>query len=214
MIIFVLPKIIKIEEFDCSTQYGACDEWISKEFEILKGKNYSQTKKYTLLIIKNFIFVDDYLVQYKFPNGIKVNLSISKPVYCLKKVNENIYDYINSTGMVVRVDKECSLPVVETENYFPNMGEEIKEDILNALTTVSLMNLSFGVSNGKILNNYLQINMPQGYNVLFPLDRDSQVLVGSLKLIISRLNENASDTKIDSGIISVIDLRYTNPVLR
>ena len=53
------------------------------------------------------------------------------------------------------------------------------------------------------------VKIAGGVKVIFPLEGDIDVLLGSLRLILSQLNNDEREIRIGS-----IDLRFENPVLR
>ncbi len=58
----------------------------------------------------------------------------------------------------------------------------------------------------------LVVDIPHERAVLFTLEGDKDALLGGLKLIMSRLNKIAQDSKIEG--VTEIDLRFKNPVVR
>jgi hypothetical protein len=74
---------------------------------------------------------------------------------------------------------------------------------------------SYQVREGIIEDESLVIELSQGPRVIFPLEGEKEVLLGSLRLVLSKLNNDAQDSKIEnvSGA-SIIDLRFKNPVIK
>jgi len=59
--------------------------------------------------------------------------------------------------------------------------------------------------------NRLEASLDNGINVIFPTAGEVDVLIGSLRAILSQLNTGSEDTRIKA---STIDLRFDNPVVR
>ena len=65
----------------------------------------------------------------------------------------------------------------------------------------------YQVGCGVISNDTLVVDMKDGFKVIFPLEGDEQVLLGSLRLIYSKIQtSNLNNYK-------QVDLRFANPVL-
>jgi len=53
--------------------------------------------------------------------------------------------------------------------------------------------------------------------IIFPLEGDRDVLMGSLQLVLSQLNSGSEDFRIEEALGSkpkVVDFRYKNPIVR
>lgn len=93
------------------------------------------------------------------------------------------------------------------------MGEKVSQENLFVLNLIYSLYSSYQVGGGKIENQGLVIQLPQGITVIFPLEGDEAVLLGSLRVILDRLNEDIKDSRIEKEV-KVIDLRFQNPVLK
>ena len=77
--------------------------------------------------------------------------------------------------------------------------------------------LIYGINSSEIKNDAFITTTNGGYIVYFPLKGDTDVLLGSLELILSQLNRTKGNFKIEDDKMvnpTTIDLRYVNPVLR
>ena len=199
---------------NCKTQYGQCDESMQQELTKYLNKSYSEVKKNTNLYLKNNFLINDYFVQYKFPNKLQVDVIIKKAIFCLKSKEYNTFAFVDKNGTVLKLRSSCGLPLVNIKGKAPNVGELVDEKTLVSLRVINETYTSYNIKEGKLINDSLEVRFPRGYKVIFPLDRDVQVLFGSLKLIINRLNSEDSASNIKEGRVRVIDLRFSNPVLR
>ena len=211
---YSIPRLIIIRKIICNTQYGVCDETSINEVNKSLNKKIPDIKKELSIYLKNNFLVRDFDIQYRIPDVLEINLIIEKADYCLKSSNHDIYSYISKNGRVIELRSTCNLPTAYINNKTFNVGEIIENEYLSALNLLNQIFISYNIKEGNIVENYLEVNFNQGYKVIFPLDKDVQVLLGSLRLIVNRLNSNESESKIIEGRINVIDLRYKNPVLR
>jgi hypothetical protein len=67
----------------------------------------------------------------------------------------------------------------------------------------------YQVGQSSIQDGSLLVELPGQIRVIFPLEGDSEILLGSLRLIYSKVREDGN-----LAGYSQIDLRFTNPVLR
>lgn len=213
-LIYLVPRLIIVRKIICNNQYDICDQTTLSEVNKSLNKKLPEAKKEVSNYLENNFFVREFAIQYKIPDTLKINLVIEKAEFCLKSENHDIYSYIDKKGTVLELRPNCNLPIAYINDKTFNVGENIDNDYLSALNLLNQIFISYNVKEGNIINNYLEVNFDQGYKVIFPLDKDVQVLMGSLRLIINRLNSEASESKIIEGRINVIDLRYENPVLR
>jgi len=212
--IYIIPRLIIVRKIICNSQYSACDQVIMNEINKSLDKKLPLTKKELKIYLENNFFIRDFSIQYKIPNSLKVNLVIEKAKFCLKSEIYDVYSYVDNKGRVLELRDKCDLPVIYLQGKNFNVGEKISDEYLSALNLLNQIFISYSIKDGSIVNNYLEVQFSQGYKVIFPLNEDNQVLLGSLRLIINRLNSEDSESRIIEDRINVIDLRYENPVLR
>ena len=211
---FVIPRVIVVKKIICSTQYDSCDQAIISEIEKSINKKLPQAKKEISIYLENNYFIRDFAIQYQIPDVLKINVVIEKAKFCLKSELNDVFSYIDKEGKVLELRGTCNLPIVYINSQNFNVGEKVNSELLSALNLLNQIFISYNIKEGKIVDNYLEVQFNQGYKVLFPLNKDNQVLLGSLRLIINRLNTEGSESRIIEGGVNVIDLRYENPVLR
>jgi hypothetical protein len=100
------------------------------------------------------------------------------------------------------------LPYAITPEPLKKVGESISTRDLFALNLILGVNEMYQVLYGTITNDALVVDIPPSVRVIFPLEGDSEILLGSLRLVYTKV------TTSYLGIYSQIDMRYKNPVLR
>jgi hypothetical protein len=88
-------------------------------------------------------------------------------------------------------------------------GTKVDDKLLLAAQLVSDLYNLYAVKTGEIQNDYLQVDQVMGKSVVFPLTGDRDLLIGSIRFILSRLKVESFDPRIN-----LIDLRFKNPVLK
>jgi hypothetical protein len=180
---------------ECRTQYGSCP------FELESGKLY-QTKQKIAKSLKNNFLVIDYSTQFKFPNILLVNVLIKKPFFVLKNdANQSVA--VGADGIVLSTVNNSILPTVIVLGNLKKVGEIVDTNHLFALKLIQGVYEMYQINTGKIIDNSLVVELPEGIEVIFPIDGDIQVLLGSLRLVYSKKDG-----------FHEIDLRFKNPVLR
>ncbi|MFC1624985.1 hypothetical protein ACFL15_01265 [Patescibacteria group bacterium] len=211
---FYIPRLIRIKNISCESQFGKCDQKLSEELDEFSGQNLSIVKKRMKEYLENNFQVRDFSLQYKAFETLKVNILIKKSNYCLKSNDYEVFAYIDEFGNVLELREICNLPLINIFGKIPNVGESVGNELLNGLNLINQIFASYNIKEGHIVSDSLQVSFPKGYKVIFPLDQDIKILMGSLRLIINRLNSSESESRIIEDRINVIDLRYENPVLR
>jgi hypothetical protein len=199
-----IKKLIKITKIDCHSQYGPCEQ----SFQV---GDYLSVKKHIEEELKQNIKVNSYVVQYKIPSTVKIDLNLKKPKFSVKDKN-SIYYLIDKNGLVLEISNKFDLPWLDVDNETAKTGEYISDKEKFALQLIEKVSLIEPISESKIIDESLLLNLKNGKFVKFPLEGDVDVLVGSLRLIFSRLNEGSQGIRMED--VREIDLRFKNPVLR
>ncbi len=205
---YIAPRIIKIGEIKCQSQFGPCNINVEASVNEVEKRNRSlyEAKRELQNILADDILVSDYSFQFKLPNTLEVNLLERKPKYAVRQKETNSFALIDSDGYVIYFQETTTLPVLIVSEAPPNVGSIVSEKNLFSLELLYNLFSSYQIRTGIVENESLVIELNQGPRVIFPLEGDREVLLGSLRLILSRLN--------DSGQVSTIDLRFKNPIIK
>ena len=214
---FVIPKKLKIKKIVCQSQFGPCSASVLGSIDKIENgeKNLNDVKKELQGILSSSALVSDYSLHFQFPNIVEVNLLERKPEYAIKAKDTDSHALIDKEGHVIYFQDLTGLPVLITTEPPPNVGEVVSDKTFFALEILYGMFSSYQVREGKIENESLVIELSQGPKVIFPLEGEKDILLGSLRLVLSKLNNDGQDSKIEnvSGA-SIIDLRFKNPVIK
>ena len=211
---YLPPRLVTIKKVTCASQFGPCNSQIISQLDSLSMGKLVKVRNEIKKTLTQNVLVKEYYVQFRFPNELKVDLLEAKPKYALKDKNNNIL-LIDERGIAITQSAYSSLPTIETDGELPEVGEEVDEKLLFAAEIIYDMFSLYGIDKGAITEDSLELEGANGITIRFPLEGDRQVLVGSLVLIISRLNTPDEITRIEEiAEVKEIDLRYKNPVLR
>lgn len=203
---FIIPSLINIKKIECETQYGPCPEEVKSKIKNQKSKSLSQTKKEINKTLGTEFLVQNYSMQYKFPNTLKVNLVLRKAQFALNNF------LVDRQGYIVSISDNPNLPIINWSDRGGKIGQKVQDDELFTLNLLNGLYVLYNVKNGEVKDDGLVIALPSGLNVIFPLgsdkSRDIEYYLGAVRMIITKLEVEYPNKYKE------LDLRFTNPVLR
>lgn len=213
-ILILPPKLIKIKNISCSSQFGECSEIISDKLKKYEGDNLSSVKNGIKDAFGNVLLVDKYSIEYKFPNKVNINLIEKTPVSALTNIDKNMFALVDNEGFVISKSVSSELPYIIIDSQLPETGTKVEEKAFFLLHLMEDIYSAFQIKEGKVDGNSLVIELEGGLRVIFPLEGDKQTLVGSLVLLYGELQRSENTYMSEGQKFDTIDLRYKNPVLR
>jgi hypothetical protein len=212
---YALPRLIKVKAVSCRSQFGPCSGELNESLTKFQGKNLSEAKRGISELLKSERLVSDFSYQLKLPSTLEVDILQRKASFAIVNPQINTAALLDRDGAVIKLEETTNLPYLETDETPPNLGERVSDEKLFLLNIIYEMFSTYQVKSGKLENGYMQVNLPSGIRVIFPEHGDKDVLLGSLALILSKLNSEDKDTRIENeNGTSIIDLRFKNPVLK
>ena len=206
---YVILKLIKINKIECFSQYGDCGGVLDSKLSVVGS--YKDTKENIEQILKHNIKVKSYVMQYKIPGTLKIEIDLKKPKFAIKNKDSKYY-LIDEDKLILEISSESNLPCLVSNDFNQNIGDKVGDVEIFALEIIEKVAWLYSVKTGVIENNELKIILKEGVVVHFPLEGDIDTLVGSLRLIFSRLNDEGEGIRMED--IKEIDLRFNNAVLR
>jgi cell division septal protein FtsQ len=213
LIFYFLPRTITINEISCNNQYGSCSKLYVEAIQGVVGNDLLGTKKEIKNILDNEVLVDNYYIQYQFPDELEVTLIERKPLFGVSFENDTKIYLIDKNANVLSNVENTTLPVVEVQES-TDISEKVDSRILFSLTLLYDVNKLFQINEATLEKDGLYIRFPEGHEAIFPDNGDTKVLIGSLRLIYQQLNTDEQNSRIEkAGETYLIDLRYKNPVI-
>lgn len=211
MILVLRTSFVAVKNIDCKTQYGPCSEFDNKALDILLGKNlfFLSAEKIKKELLRNPT-TEDVSVQKVFPNKVEIIVKQRKPniVIAQEGFEERGVFVVNREGVILEFAKNSPLPtlVITQRDEDWAVGAKVNDKVIQASNILTLLHQAQRANRAKLENNYIVVNIEES-NVYFPLDKEADVLVGALQLLMSR-------SRIEGRLPKVVDLRYSNPVLK
>jgi len=204
----ILPFLIKVK-IDCESQYGDCPQQISDKINSFDGKSLFTARRGVTKILKSDFLVSDFSLQYKIPNILHAELLVKKPIAAFRDSTSGSVILVDKDGIALSTASDSALPVVTVTGNLPKIGQYIEDSNLFALNLATGIYQMYQIGESQVQDDSLLVELPGQIRVIFPLEGDTQVLLGSLRLIYSKIQSDGNLSKY-----SQIDLRFKNPVLR
>lgn len=193
---------VKVKKIVCQSQFGPCSQNILQKLEEAKGKRLIFAKRYIENILQKESLVLEYSTRYRAFQTYEVFMVEKKPAF---SVTDSRSDYLlmSLEGDVLDERSETALPKL----IVTDLTMDKDKIIFSGNILYSLFSWK-GISLANIKGNSLYLTLDSGDIVIAPLTGDVDVVLGSLRIILSWLNKNPQGFRIE------IDLRYKNPVIR
>jgi len=211
-VVISIPKFVIIRRVECESQYGPCSINITKGLDSFKDLSFKGAKRKILFELSQNLFISDYSVRYAFPDTIKIYVVEDRPRYALKDSESSDFALVDQKGLVLTHSKETNLPQVASFGT-PAIGSRVTQEQLLALNIVYDVYYLYKIKDASIQENEFVVELDGGPKIIFPLDGDRETLVGTLNFLLTNIGRVEKDSKSHS-LISEIDLRFRNPVLR
>lgn len=204
-------QLFSIDKVVCKTQYGPCGKEDEERASLARGENLFLTSPEKIKnSLKNNFSNKEISIQKIFPRTIEIIIEKRKAI--LGVTPKNLLDrgifLLDKDGVVLELVRETPLPIIILDQDSDLIvGEQVGKDVKKAAAIMTLVYTAEKANRAELGNDSLILFLQDERNVYFPLDKDPDILVGALQLIIAR-------SKIEGRLPKSIDLRYSNPVLR
>lgn len=202
------PTLFVIRNVECKTQYGPCGTDELDQIKDFTGENllFFDTRRLENSLSQSFKNRKVY-VNKLFPGRLVVFIEKRRAFIGLLKEELPGIFLAAKDGMVIEVEDRSGLPTLILDQTFdtPVVGQYLGKEELVAGEILFLTWRAHGVLEGKLKKGVLELMLPRGVLVFYSTQRDPAVSVGALQLILAKLSDR---------LPTVIDLRYSKPVLR
>jgi len=212
---YFTPRLIKVRTMQCSNQYGSCSEDLTDKLEGAIGMGGSLYDKRSSVsqVLENELLVSDYSLQFKLPSTLQIKLVERKATFAIGSIN-GPKGLVDVQGYVIAITDDTKLPLLQIDDLPPDVGEKVSQRSLFALNILINTYSNYGVVLARLDTDSLLIELSRGLEVIFPLEGDKGVLMGSLALILAEIDKKNSSEEFDGTKISTIDLRFKNPIVK
>lgn len=211
-----LPRKIIVKNIVCTSQSGECSQRIVSRVGQFVGMPLPLAQKSIKDFLTNELVSKDITVRYLYPSTLSVSVFETEPVFALSNNEENSFRLLDEQGNVLSDSNETNLAYATLSGDLPAVGMKVDAGQVFALGILSDLASSYQISKGELVDDGLLVELPTKTKVLFPLEGDHELLLGSFILVINQLNSvKVGSTMEKVGLASkTLDLRYKNPVIR
>lgn len=207
-LLLVMPFLIKVN-IDCRSQYGTCPKEVTDKINLFNGKSLFTARNSVSKILKSDFLVSGFSLQFRIPNILQTEVLVKKPVIAFKDNGSDYMILVDTEGKVLSEASDSALPTITGITSLSGVGQKVSDKDIFALNLANGVYQMYQVRDFTVQDDSLLVELPGQIRVIFPLDGDSQILLGSLRLIYSKIQNEGNPEKY-----SQIDLRFKNPVLR
>ena len=202
-----IPRILRINQVVCESQFGPCSYFISEKLQRIRGKSLHDAKVTAKDILSSELFAVSFTSHFNLPDKLIINIIERKAVVSIS-YDVSRWWLVDKDGIVIGESEVTNLPSLQIEDTKADfgLGARTPDRIYFAQNLLERLNYSYQVTFGRVTADALVVQLPSLKEVIFPLEGDQEILMGSLSLLLSRLKT--------ADQYSIIDLRYKNPVLK
>ena len=198
------PKIILVNNVECQSQYGPCNTLINDAISKVKTGSLKDTKSGLKEVLNGNVFVKKYRLHYTYPDNLSVDIIERNPRFSLEDTSSNKYYLIDYSGIMLSVVEETNLPKLTIGESEIKEGEKINQEQLFALNILELVYSAYTPKYSMIEGNHLVVELDGEVKIIFPLEGDRSVLVGSMFFIMSKIKAG----EVAGSKVAIIDLQY------
>ncbi|MBI2268289.1 MAG: hypothetical protein HYU80_02435 [Candidatus Blackburnbacteria bacterium] len=204
-------RVFTVKSIECKSQYGPC---LEEDISVTRGflgssLLFLDTSQVSVALSRSFKNRKVY-VQKVFPGTLQIVIEKRRTFVAVGKTSFKDGIFLTSQdGMVLSEVYDTALPKLFLDDTYslPVVGGRLTDEEIVAARLLFLTYKVQGVLFGSFHKDYVEVKLEDGSLVYYGLDKDPQVLIGALQLIIAR-------SKMENKLPKIIDLRYSNPVLR
>jgi hypothetical protein len=203
-LIWGLPRLLWVNKVDCQSQFGPCSPSLELLVQEAQGKSLHQAKNWLNQELKNESLVENFDLRFSLPDKISVVIVVRKATFAVAKKESLNYALVDKNGVVINFCEETPLPILMVDQLDKiGVGSQLTRELVFAGGLIQSLFSSYNTRTGLILGDTFKVQI-KGVEVIFPLSGDKETLLGSLALILAKLDRP----------ITLIDLRYKNPVVK
>lgn len=210
--IYFLVSNIKITNIKCLGLNFGCPESLTLNLKNFENRPYRLLQSEISDYLGETKYVSSHVLQFKLPSTIEIEIEFKQPLFIIKDtLNQKTYMF-SEDNTIVEYDlsgKSIDLPIIEINEDITTWRQ--KTDFEYAKLLILKLNYLRFSSLIEFKGDYYQSRI-NATEVKFPSFGDADYMIGSLRIIFSRLNDSNQGITMDE--ISGIDLRYKNPILQ
>ena len=195
---FGAPRIIKVEEIECESQFGPCQEGLDKDLEKYAGGAYLDTKRALTGYLETQASIDKYALRFFLPGKFVVDVIQKKPEFGVVGAHGEIA-LVGSRGRVLEYVDTTLLPKLHLASQPPSVGEMVDNQTFFALSILSYDNRLYGAQDANLTNDTLMVKIG-GASMIYPLSGDVQKLIGATIIITNEIERPGGNNVLNNSL--------------
>lgn len=199
---------VRVKEIRCLSGSSACSSEVSKTVEEFRDKSYFEARKTLSKKLSENKRLANFKINFNLPDVLVVEV-VERTPEIAAKFGENSYFLFDKKGVSLGEVSETSLPIIIVYEV------PAKEKFGFAVRLAREVLKYYMGRDIRLDRHGIYATVQNGVEVVLPLEGDIDVLLGSLEVTLSQLNEDGKNPTIslESGKTYKVDLRYKNPVI-
>lgn len=211
ILLFSLFFFLKVRSVSCELDRSLpCSSSLVEKLSAFEGTRLFQSERKIRQMLTSLPEVESYAVR-TFPLGdVVVRIILREGRVAIKPESSNTYTLYTKDGILVKEASETNLPTIVLKEQINTEAVPFVAALSYQLTTI------LPVSQMTVEGESLKVVLRDNRILLYPLEGDIDVLLGSTLITFSQLNLTDGKLIIDrqAVVIREIDFRFKNPVLR
>lgn len=211
---YLLNRNVIVGKLECSSQYGACPEELTKSLTNLEGLSIHESKSSVKDIFAKNKSVHKYSLSFIPPNKLKATVIIRKAQYALYDKDMNLY-LIDKFGVVLGQTSNSVFTPLKTnkEKFLP--GDNLEPTLLFALRLLKGVGQMGQVNDAYLEDDMMVLSFVDGPKLILPPEGDQELILGSIRFMMDQSTKYSQNSRIEKDLKQVtLDLRFKNPVIK
>lgn len=213
LFLLILPYLVTVKDVRCNSQFGSCSPHIVSGTDELVGVTYKNLEKQIALNDVLQSEVDAFTYYFIPPSQLVVNVIEKKGAIAVRSEAEEEFHIVSLDQTFISTAENTQLPklYIDSSDYIDHPDFGFCIELLSSLSQY------YSVNEAIWTNNSFLIVYNESTEIVFPTQGDIDVLLGSLEVMLFRLNsalQNSKISNVSADKIHTIDLRYKNPIIK
>jgi len=201
---FAYKKLV-LFSVECQSQYGPCDNDIISELEQYKGESIFTSYGKINNLLRSSNKVINFEIKFISPLKLFAHISQRKPSIAVIANGDKNYHLYSQDGFLLSQVENTQLPTIEIQDY--SVISEIQTKFI--IEMAHMLNQTYNINNIIVRDGGMEFEIPGSPKIIYPIQGDIDVLLGSLRFVLSQLNTQLGDFTMES-----VDFRFRNPIIR
>lgn len=196
---------LRVTSIECQSQFGICDEDVLNELNSKEGQTLLHAFSGVRKTLNTHPKVSHYVTRFTNPSSLTALITQRRPQIAIVGEGSSDYYVYSEDGILLDTLSETQLPLVRIQD----ISVITNEQMIFVIKMAYALYQTYEVKTFVIQNGGIEFELPNSPKIIFPVQGDIDVLLGSLTFVLSQLNTQLEDFRMEA-----IDFRFNNPVIK